>query len=146
MRILVLLTCLLSFFAGCAANTKGSKEIQKQESLTLNENQVLNLEKISVNGKVYELKNADSKPNISFSGSKFYGYSGCNRFFGFYQKHSEGISVEEGSVASTQMLCHPLDVMEFERLFLTNFKGNFTILSQDGKLVLENGTITIFFE
>lgn len=142
-KYLAFLVCL-SFFIGCASNIE---QVNKQEnSVSIKENQILNIEKISINGKIYNIQNAESKPNITFSTDKFYGSSGCNRFFGTYQKNSNLLSIGEQSVASTQMLCYPADVMEFERLFLTNLRGSFKILNQDGKLILDNDTMKIFFE
>ncbi|ARJ56337.1 META domain-containing protein [Campylobacter cuniculorum] len=145
MKTLYLLPLMffLYFFTACSSN---ADEANGQENLILKENQILNIEKISINGKIYDAKSAESKPNINFGADKFYGYSGCNRFFGSYQKNSKSMSIEDQSVASTQMLCHPLEVMEFEHLFLTNLQGNFKISYENDKLILDNGTMKIFFE
>ncbi|EHY1140026.1 META domain-containing protein, partial [Campylobacter coli] len=56
------------------------------------------------------------------------------------------LEIQGDRVASTQMLCHPLDVMEFENAFLSNFKGSFTISNKNGKLILNNGEMEIFFK
>lgn len=133
----------MSVFTACSSN---ADEANNQENLVLKENQILNIEKISVKGKIYDVKSAETKPNINFGADKIYGLAGCNRFFGTYQKNSKGISVEEGSIASTQMLCHPTDIMEFETMFFSNFKGDFELSYENDKLILENGTMKIFFE
>ncbi|MBZ7973681.1 META domain-containing protein, partial [Campylobacter molothri] len=77
---------------------------------------------------------------------KFYGYSGCNRFFGSYVNNGDSIKINGAGAASTQMLCHPMDVMNFENSFLSNFNGTFKISNENGKLILNNGKMKIFFK
>ncbi|MBK1974104.1 META domain-containing protein, partial [Campylobacter sp. TTU-622] len=114
----------------------------------LPQNAILKIEKIVVNDKTFIPKNTEEDPNISFDNNKFYGYSGCNRFFGAYQSDGKILTVEGDRVASTQMYCHPQEVMDFENTFLSNFKGKFKILNENGKLNLsnENGSMKIFFK
>ncbi|EAH7878795.1 META domain-containing protein, partial [Campylobacter jejuni] len=69
-----------------------------------------------------------------------------NRFFGSYQTKVDTLQIEGDRVASTQMLCHPMDVMDFENSFLSNFKGIFKISNENGKLVLSNDEMKIFFK
>ncbi len=66
-------------------------------------------------------------------------------FFGSYQTKADTLQIEGDRVASTQMLCHPMDVMDFENSFLSNFKGIFKISNENGKLVLSNDEMKIFF-
>ncbi len=42
--------------------------------------------------------------------------------FGSYQTKADTLQIEGDRVASTQMLCHPMDVMDFENSFLSNSK------------------------
>lgn len=138
------LALITSFIAGCAANS--TKEQASSMALSFSENQALKIDKIIVDGKTYSPKNAEESPNISFEKNKFYGYSGCNRFFGSYQSDGKNLQIEGDRVASTQMFCHPLDVMEFENSFLSNFKGSFKIINNNGKLIFKNDTMEIIFQ
>lgn len=131
-----------AFFAGCASTSVSSNS--KNNGLT--QNQLFTIEKIVVKGKTFDPKNAQEAPNISFDKDKFYGNAGCNRFFGSYQSNGNTLQIEGDRVASTQMLCHPSDVMDFENSFLSNFKGIFKISNENGKLVLNNGEMKIFFK
>ncbi|EAH5844828.1 META domain-containing protein, partial [Campylobacter jejuni] len=101
-----------TFFAGCASTSVTSSTSKGNNELV--QNQLFKIEKIIVNGKTFDPKNAEESPNISFENNKFYGYSGCNRFFGSYQTKADTLQIEGDRVASTQMLCHPMDVMDFE--------------------------------
>ncbi|TKX31169.1 META domain-containing protein [Campylobacter aviculae] len=134
-----------AFFAGCASTSVTSDSTSNAQN-KLMQNQLLKIEKIVVNGKTFDPKNAEETPNISFDKDKFYGYAGCNRFFGSYTNNGNAIKINGDRAASTQMLCHPLDVMDFENSFLSNFNGTFKISNEDGKLVLNNGKVKIFFK
>ncbi len=134
-----------AFFAGCASTSVNSKSTSKISNEFM-QNQLFEINKIVVNGKTFDPKNAEENPNISFENNKFYGYAGCNRFFGSYQSNENTLEIQGDRVASTQMLCHPLEVMEFENAFLSNFKGSFTISNKNGKLILNNGEMEIFFK
>ncbi len=46
-------------------------------------------------------------------------------FFGSYQTKADTLQIEGDRVASTQMLCHPMDVMDFEKFFPFKFQRNF---------------------
>ncbi len=70
-----------TFFAGCASTSVTSSTSKGNNELV--QNQLFKIEKIIVNGKTFDPKNAEESPNISFENNKFYGYSGCNRFFHF---------------------------------------------------------------
>lgn len=134
-------------FAGCASSKISTKE-NNMSVENLPQNTILKIEKIVVNGKTFSPKNTEEDPNISFDNNKFYGYSGCNRFFGAYQSDGKVLTVEGDRVASTQMYCHPQDVMDFENTFLSNFKGKFKISNENGKFILinDNGVMKIFFK
>ncbi len=132
-----------AFFAGCASTSVSSNSKANNE---LAQNQLFTIEKIIVKGKTFDPKNAQEAPNISFDKDKFYGNAGCNRFFGSYQSNGDTLQIEGDRVASTQMLCHPMDVMEFENSFLSNFRGTFKISNENGKLILNNGEMKIFFK
>lgn len=86
------------------------------------QNQLFEIDKIVVNGKTFDPKNVEENPNISFENNKFYGYAGCNRFFGSYQSNENTLEIQGDRVASTQMLCHPLDVMGVKMLFFQILK------------------------
>ncbi|EAH7629971.1 META domain-containing protein [Campylobacter jejuni] len=133
-----------AFFTGCASTSVTSSTSKGNNELV--QNQLFKIEKIIVNGKTFDPKNAEESPNISFENNKFYGYSGCNRFFGSYQTKADTLQIEGDRVASTQMLCHPMDVMDFENSFLSNFKGTFKISNENGKLVLSNDEMKVFFK
>ncbi|QOW63249.1 META domain-containing protein [Campylobacter hepaticus] len=134
----------LVFFAGCSSTSILSSN--SKSNIELTQNRLFKIEKIILNGKTYDPKNAEESPNISFENNKFYGYAGCNRFFGSYQSANDILQIEGERVASTQMLCHPLDVMDFENSFLSNFKGTFKIFNEDGNIVLSNDSIKIFLK
>ncbi|MBM0637374.1 META domain-containing protein [Campylobacter sp. VicNov18] len=133
------------FLAACS-NSSTSLILNSKSDKELTQNHLFKIEKIIVNGKTYDPKNAEESPNITFENNKFYGYAGCNRFFGSYQNSGDILQIEGDRVASTQMLCHPLDVMDFENSFLSNFKGTFQISDENGKLVLSNDEMKIFFQ
>ncbi|MBS4313059.1 META domain-containing protein [Campylobacter vulpis] len=134
----------LAFFVGCASHNGADKmegEVMKTLSL---EGQNLKIEKIVISGKSFNPENMEENPNISFDKDKFYGFAGCNRFFGNYEKKDMNIQID--GAASTQMLCHPQSVMEFESVFLMNFKGNFKIINEDGKIILEGNAAKIYLK
>ncbi|MBZ7943056.1 META domain-containing protein [Campylobacter sp. RM13744] len=137
------MTLAAACFAGCAS-TSVSSSANTQNKLV--QNQQLKIERIVVDGKTFDPKNAEEIPNISFDKDKFYGYSGCNRFFGSYVNNGDSIKINGAGAASTQMLCHPMDVMNFENSFLSNFNGTFKISNENGKLILNNGKMKIFFK
>ncbi|TKX30677.1 META domain-containing protein [Campylobacter estrildidarum] len=134
-----------AFFAGCASTSVSSNSTSDIQGKFM-QNQLLKIEKIVVNGKTFDPRNAEETPNISFDKDKFYGYAGCNRFFGSYKNNGNTLKIEGDRAASTQMLCHPLDVMDFENSFLSNFNGTFKISNENGKLILNNGKMKIFFK
>lgn len=133
-----------AFLAACSTSTSLISSSKSDKELT--QNHLFKIEKIIVNGKTYDPKNAQEIPNITFEDNKFYGYAGCNRFFGSYQSSGDILQIEGDRVASTQMLCHPLDVMDFENSFLSNFKGIFQISDENGKFVLSNDEMKIFLQ
>ncbi|MFQ6341937.1 META domain-containing protein [Campylobacter sp. VTCC 70190] len=141
MKKILQIALAAAFFAGCASNSVNSNSTK---SVELTQNQPLQIEKIIVKGKMLEAKNAEEIPNISFDKNKFYGYAGCNRFFGSYQ--NSGTSLQFEGAASTQMLCHPLDVMDFENSLLSNLKGEFKMTKEDNKLILSSENMTIYFK
>ncbi|EFM2942741.1 META domain-containing protein, partial [Campylobacter upsaliensis] len=54
------------------------------------------------------------------------------------------MNMQIDGAASTQMLCHPQSVMEFESAFLMNFKGDFKIVNEGSKIILE-GDLAKFY-
>ena len=142
MKKIINLALSLAFFTACSSNVATNENPKKDFKFSKNE--LLKIEKIIVNDKSFEPKDAEEIPNISFDESKFYGYSGCNRFFGSYENGDNALKI--GEAASTQMLCHPQSVMEFENAFLMNFKGEFKILNENDKLVLSNDIMKIYFK
>ncbi|TNH35126.1 META domain-containing protein [Campylobacter helveticus] len=135
----------LALFVGCASHNAssevGGKDTIKPLAL---EGQNLKIEKIVVGGKSFNPENMEENPNISFEKNKFYGSAGCNRFFGNYKKDDMNLQID--GAASTQMLCHPQSVMEFESTFLTNFNGNFKIINENDKIILESGETKIYLK
>ena len=140
------LTLIATFFAACANNTSINSNPVAKTSTGISQNKLFQIDKIIIKGKTFNPKNTEEIPNISFDKDKFYGYSGCNRFFGAYQSSADILQIEADRAASTQMLCHPLDVMEFENAFLSNFKGKFKISYDKEKLVLSSDEMTILFK
>lgn len=143
MKKMLQIALVATFFVACASTSSSSDSKIHNE---LVQNKLFKIEKIIVKGKTFDPKNAEESPSISFENNKFYGSAGCNRFFGSYQTKADTLQIQGDRVASTQMLCHPLDVMDFENSFLSNFKGTFKISNENGKLVLSNDEMKIFFK
>ena len=139
-----ILAVFLSFvFFGCA------KDSVKKENIALNngfENRSFTIYKVILNGKELDIKKLQENPNITFENNKFYGFSGCNRFFGVYSIKNGSLKIEGDRVASTQMLCHPLEIMDFENAFLSNFNGEFSVNYNSSNFVLENKIMQIYFK
>lgn len=142
MKMFKLLIFIAIFiFAGCASSTSKEKIV-----LSKFENKTYNIAKIVLDGDGLKLQSEQEAPNITFENDKFYGFSGCNRFFGTYKIDGNSLIIEGDRVASTQMLCHPIEIMDFENNFLSNLKGSFTINYEDDKLVLKNKKMQIYFK
>ncbi|EPN1531972.1 META domain-containing protein [Campylobacter upsaliensis] len=134
----------LAFFIGCAShNATNQTGGETMKTLSL-EGQNLKIEKIVIGGKSFNPENMEENPNISFDKDKFYGFAGCNRFFGNYKKKDMNMQID--GAASTQMLCHPQSVMEFESAFLMNFKGDFKIVNEGSKIILGGDLAKIYLK
>lgn len=111
---------------------------------TLIQNQRLKIEKIILNDTIYQAQNTEQTPYISFEDKKFYGFGGCNRFLGSYELDDERLKIENDSLVFTRMSCK--NTMEFENLFFSHFKGDFTLVKDGDTLLLENGIVEIFLQ
>jgi len=132
----------LFIFIGCASTSKNITTKQNTQGL---ENQNFKIEKVIFEGKTYMNFNTQESPNISFEKNKFYGYTGCNRFFGTYENNGENLNISNDYLASTKMLCYPKEIMDFEYIFLTNLKGTFKII-KNKQIILENEEMQIFLK
>lgn len=146
MKKVLMPSLLLAFLVGCASNTTSIQEQAQAKNVDLPSfvGQNLKIEKIVVSGKELKAKGAEEEPSINFEKDKFYGSSGCNRFFGAYQNNGENLQFD--GAAATQMLCQPNELMNFESALLTHLKGNFKLSSEGGKILLKNEDMTIYFQ
>ncbi|MCW1360213.1 META domain-containing protein [Campylobacter sp. US33a] len=89
------------------------------------ENKTLSFVSIETNGKLYTPKEGGEIPSITFERDRFFGFAGCNRFFGgLGNLGDEGIEFK--GAAATKMMCEP-ESMKFEDKILTSLTGIFKI-------------------
>lgn len=142
MRKIFMSSLFLFVLIGCATHTNFAPPMEEKSSFL--EGQNWKIEKIVLKGKELSIKTTEEVPNIHFEKDKFYGYAGCNRFFGNYQNNNDVVQVD--GAASTQMLCQPRVLMDFETALLTNFKGDFKLSNENGKIRLENQDLIIYLQ
>ncbi|MCX2682786.1 META domain-containing protein [Campylobacter sp. MIT 21-1685] len=128
-----------ALFVSCS-----STSLIQHQDIRFPKNQLLKIEKIIINATTYHVQNMQETPYISFEDEKFYGFGGCNRFFGFYKFDGEILEIDNETLGSTKMLCK--DSMEFEDMFLTHFKGKFRLSEHHDFFLLENDTLKIFLQ
>ncbi|MDO4674148.1 META domain-containing protein [Campylobacter sp.] len=135
----------LAFLMGCAKEPTNLTQNQAQISVLASlVGQNLKIEKIILAQKELRAEGAEEGASINFEKDKFYGSSGCNRFFGAYESDGENVQID--GAAATQMLCQPRELMDFESALLTHFKGNFKLSREGGKILLKSEEMSIYLQ
>lgn len=127
----ILLFCILVAISVYGAGIVDSAEILPQKA----EYSILRL---VANGGAYQ---APQGAILGVDGTKIYGNTGCNGYFGDIKRVGSG-DVEINIVGSTRMLCDEV-ANKFERVLLQNLAGRFSVSEDSGAITLNNDKVQI---
>lgn len=135
MKKLILLAsaAVMAAFLACA----------KKENLSTSEllEQNLSVQKIILEGK--EILAMDAESFIGFEKGGYFGFVGCNRFFGGLEYKQSELVFKEGG--ATKMLCPP-EFSELEDALLPHLKGAFVLEKSNDGFVLKNANLSLYLK
>lgn len=108
---IIILWMMCLFLISCAAISNRDSSTDENFALT-----GIRWELIQVSGKSIDLENLNKKPFVLFSDKdkRLNGHTGCNRFFGSFNKSKNHLSI--GPIGMTHMACQ--EMMDFEMRFM----------------------------
>lgn len=87
----------------------------------------------------------DTEVTAQFEAGEIGGSAGCNRYFGSYEVDGDKLSI--GPLASTEMYCHPDEVMDQEMAYLAALGSAASYKTEDDRLEIADSpgqTVLVF--